>query len=39
MSEWERYLLVQLDRMEEPEPAEYDEYEEEYDRAEREGLA
>ena len=39
MSEGERYLLVQLDRMEEPEPVEREEYEEEYDRAEREGLA
>lgn len=34
MSEWERYLLVQLDRMEEPEPVKCEEYEEEYDKME-----
>lgn len=38
MTEWERYLLVRLDRTEEPDPDECNEYEEEYDRAEREGL-
>lgn len=38
VSGYERYLLSMQDRMEEPEPVECDRCEEEYDRAEVEGL-
>lgn len=38
ISAYEWHLLSMQDRMEEPEPVECDSYEEEYDKAEAEGL-
>lgn len=38
MNQWESYIMFMHDRMDEPKYDDYDEYEEEYDRAEQEGL-
>lgn len=38
MNQWESYIMCMHDRMEEPEYDDCDEYGEEYDRAEEEGL-